>query len=80
MKFATRILYQKCIKQKSVFLKSDSDPAVLCLNESVNFYLHLQYFVTDLCELGAENLHLMPLCKYEINQTGAVEAILLFRA
>jgi hypothetical protein len=34
----------------------------------MNCYLHSPYLLTDLCELGTENLHIMPLCKYQINQ------------
>jgi hypothetical protein len=34
----------------------------------MNFYLRLLYFLMDLCELGTENLHIMPFCKYQINQ------------
>ena len=37
-------------------------------NESVNFHLRLPYLLMDLCELGTENLHITPFCKYQINQ------------
>jgi hypothetical protein len=31
----------------------------------MNFYLHIPYFLRNLSELGAENLHILSLCKYE---------------
>ena len=34
----------------------------------MNFYLRLPYFLMCLCELGTENLHIKPSCKYQINQ------------
>jgi hypothetical protein len=33
----------------------------------MNFYLLISYLLMDLCEPGTENLHIMPLCKYQIN-------------
>jgi hypothetical protein len=50
------------------FEKSDSVPAVLYGKHWMNFYLRIPYLLIDLCELGAENLQIMPLCKYQINQ------------
>jgi len=34
----------------------------------MNFYQRIAYFLMDLCQLATENLHIMPFCKYQINQ------------
>jgi len=60
---------RNCIKQaRKRFRKGDSMPAVLYWMKSINFYLRFPYFLMDLCELGTENLHITPFCKYQINQ------------
>jgi len=50
------------------FVKSHSLPAALYWKELKNFYLRLPYFLMDLCELCTENLHIMLLCVYHINE------------
>jgi len=34
----------------------------------MKFCLPIAYFLMDLCELDTETLHIMPFCKYKINQ------------
>ena len=49
-------------------MKIDSMLAVLYRKNLMNSNLHIPYFLIDLCELGTENLHIMRLRKYQINQ------------